>query len=610
MTREDTTGAEAAADAFRAQPFLRAQLHLDGDGADAPRPDGDGDRGRAMPGLHGGDAEIAEPKTRRIDKALRKEAEALPPAPRFGVDAVLESIAAVRPRVDQDELPVDVRESLVHLRGPVARFHGAKFSLGYFPFPSFASDCADRFGYLTKPATRSASRLPVNAANRALLEELGRAMGDTGAPADDSVTPSGYTYVGQFVDHDITLDVSSAIDAPAIVDATTINNMRSPVLDLDSVYGKGPALDAFLYEPPRPGESPTAFRLMVGTNLPFGPGGAGGTAGDAGMLEHTDFDVPRTAAKTAIIGDPRNNENLIVSQLHHAMLRFHNAVVDTLIAASFSGDVFIEAKRLVTLHYQWAVLHDFLPRICGQAAVDAAVASVTPGGKTFRMPVEFSVAAYRFGHSMVRNDYWLNFALRTKPMSDVFAFISPDRTPVFSNWVVDFNAFFETGIPVPVFNRARKIDTALAPALEDLDGDGTTSAMMGVLAARNLLRGLVLGLPSGQATAAELGVPVLTPAELTSGLGAAETAVLNKDGGLLLSKTPLWYYLLREAAVKAGGETLGPLGAKIVAETFVRLLRRDALSILNVAFAPSLPRSNPATFTFADLVGVAGVTQP
>jgi len=607
MTTEDTTGADAAADAFRAQPFLRAQLHLDGDGADAPTPDVD----RARPGLHGGADEIHAPrgKAKRSAKALRKDAEAVPAAQRFGVDAVLESIAAVRPRVDEQELPADVRDSLVHLRGPVARFHGAKFSLGYFPFPSFASDCADKFGYLTKSATRTASRLPVNAANRALLEELGRAMGDSGAPADDSVTPSGYTYVGQFVDHDITLDVSSAIDSPTIVDATTINNMRSPVLDLDSVYGKGPALDAFLYAPPKPGEPASAFRLMVGTNLPFGPGGAGGTAGNAGMLEHTDFDVPRTAAKTAIIGDPRNNENLIVSQLHHAMLRFHNAVVDTLVAASFSGDVFIEAKRLVTLHYQWAVLHDFLPRICGQAAVDAAIATVSAGTK-FRMPVEFSVAAYRFGHSMVRNDYWLNFNLKTKPMSDVFSFISADRTPVFSNWVVDFNAFFETGIPVPVFNHARKIDSALAPALADLDGDGGTSQLMGVLAARNLLRGLVLGLPSGQATAAELGVPVLTAAQLTSGLGAAEAAVLDKNGGVLKSKTPLWYYVLREAAVKSGGETLGPLGAKIVADTFVRMLRRDVLSILNVTFAPSLPRSNPATFTFADLVGVAGVIQP
>ena len=179
-----------------------------------------------------------------------------------------------------------------------------------------------------------------------------------------------------------------------------------------------------------------------------------------------------------------------------------------------------------------------------------------------------------------------------------------------SNWVIDFNAFFDTGIPVPVNNKARKIDSVLARALEDLDGNGLMTDLMGVLAARNLLRGLVMGLPSGQATATALGVPVLTAAELTAGLPPDEVAILNQQGGLLLAKTPLWYYILREAMVKAGGEHLGPLGAKIVADTFVRLLRRDGQSILNTPFAPSLPRAVATTFTFADIVNVAGVTVP
>jgi hypothetical protein len=291
------------------------------------------------------------------------------------------------------------------------------------------------------------------------------------------------------------------------------------------------------------------------------------------------------------------------------MLRFHNAIVDSLVASGFAGDIFVEAKRQATLHYQWAVVHDFLPRICGQAAVDDALASAPgfpPPGSPFTMPVEFSVAAYRFGHSMIRDEYWLNFELRNKPMSDVFAFIHEPHLPVRSNWVVDFNAFFETGIPVPVFNNARKIDSVLASALEDLDGNGIPNELMGVLAVRNLLRGLVLGLPSGQATAAALGVPVLSTAHLTAGLPADEVAVLQEQGGLLLQKTPLWYYVLREAMVAANGEHLGPLGAKIVADTFARMLRRDALSLLNVPFAPTLGAA-PGTFTFADLVRVAKV---
>ena len=153
---------------------------------------------------------------------------------------------------------------------------------------------------------------------------------------------------------------------------------------------------------------------------------------------------------TAVIGDPRNDENLIIVQFHHAMLRFHNAVVDLLLAAAFAGDIFAEAKRIVTHHYQWAVVNDFLRRICGAAAVTNAMArSPRPSGSAFRMPVEFAVAAYRFGHSMIRDNYWVNFNFPNASLGQVFEFNRNPRLPVFSNWVVDFNAFFDTGVPVP-----------------------------------------------------------------------------------------------------------------------------------------------------------------
>jgi hypothetical protein len=131
---------------------------------------------------------------------------------------------------------------------------------------------------------------------------------------------------------------------------------------------------------------------------------------------------------------------------------------------------------------------------------------------------------------------------------------------------------------------------------------------MAVLASRNLRRGLAMGLPSGQAAATAFGITSLTPAQLTTGLPAGEIALLNANGGILLTKTPLWYYILREAMVLKNGDELGPLGARIVAETFVRMLKRDGASFMNVSgFAPSLPSSVSGTFTISDMLDFAGV---
>jgi hypothetical protein len=436
-------------------------------------------------------------------------------------------------------------------------------------------------------------------------------MGNAGREASitDSNIPAGYTYFGQFVDHDITLDVSSSLDVST--DATTINNMRSPSLDLDNVYGKGPALNPYLYQFPSTGPS-TAIKLKLGSNQNNGKGGPSTTGGgSAGMAIKTDFDVPRVSGtNTAIIGDPRNDENLFVAQFQMAMLRFHNAVVDVVTASGFTGDIFVESKKIVTHHYQWAVVNDYLKRICGASSVTNAVSSVTaPIGSAFSMPVEFSVAAYRFGHSLIRDRYWINHNFINEPLSQAFNFIRNPNLPVRSNWVVDFNAFFPTGVSVPVFNNARKIDSVLANGLETLPGG---SGIMGMLAARNLRRALALGLPSGQATATALGITPMTTAQLLSGLDATETTLLNSNGGLLLAKTPLWYYILREAAVLSSGNNLGPVGGKIVAETFIKMLKRDGESYLNKSggFTPFLTSSVLGDFTVADLIKFSGVNVP
>ena len=168
--------------------------------------------------------------------------------------------------------PNEIVQSISALREPERRLHGSKFSLAYFPGPMLRTPCGDRFGYLSSNATRNATKLAFNVTNRARLVALGQAMAAPGRDVGaDSPIPAGFTYVGQFVDHDVTLDVSSSLDVAT--DANTIHNMRSPSLDLDSVYGQGPALDPFLYDVP--GGNSSAIKLQLGTNLPSGPGGPG-----------------------------------------------------------------------------------------------------------------------------------------------------------------------------------------------------------------------------------------------------------------------------------------------------------------------------------------------
>lgn len=574
------------------------------------------------------DRQLAANPIRRASKGpqgltldqLRIKLRELNLRPTVGLERLVMSVNKIKPNalVPVLKLPEDLQQGIKAMVPAQRRVHGTKFPLSWFPPILVKSPCADKFGYMSSAATRASTSLPFDAVHQALMNQLGDLMGDPGRETGiaDSPIPAGYTYVGQFVDHDITLDVSSTLDAAT--DATTLNNMRTPSLDLDSAYGRGPALDPYLYVFPTTGPT-TAIKLQLGSNRNTGKGGPAGSAGTpVAMQIQVDFDVPRmhnflnlgASANTAVIGDPRNDENLIVSQFQQTMLRFHNQIVDLLVLAGFTGDIFVEARKIATHHYQWAVVKDFLTRICGATQVNASLASVVaPIDSAFRMPVEFAVAAYRFGHSMIRDNYWVNFNFPNATIGQVFEFIRSPNLPVLSNWVVDFNAFFTTGVSVPVNNKARKIDSVLARGLETLPG---FSGLMAVLAKRNLRRGLALGLPSGQGMANSFGVTPMSPAQLKQGLPANEAALLDSNGGVLLKKTPLWYYVLREAVVLNSGDQLGPVGGRIVADTFARILKRDANSYLNVSggFTPMLPAAAAGNFTFADLVVFAGVTQP
>lgn len=509
------------------------------------------------------------------------------------------------------------------------RFHGSRMLFSWFP-QEFVDNNKDRFGYMFPNLQGAANRLQYTTANRNLLERLGEEIGNkesTGGtlpPVGDSTIPAGFTYLGQFVDHDITLDVNSNINEDQ--NARDIPNMRSPSLDLDAVYGQGPGLNPFLYNhDPALGKA-KGVKLLLGTNKDTGNGGPSLSTGNnnfgnpATIAGGNNFDVQRTSDFTAIIGDPRNDENLIVSQIHHAFIKFHNKVTDHLNTSSFTGDLFTETKKTVTHHYQWVVVHDFLKKICDPLIVTNTLKN---GPKFFKrkpfvMPVEFSVAAYRFGHSLIRNDYFVNAPLTGQlsgaaTLAQIFEFIRVDKLEVFSNWVVDFNLLFD-GRPVPTANGVkknftRKIDTRLAVGLSELPQE--TGNIMPFLAKRNLVRGMALRLPSGQSVARAIGATVLTDVQLQKNNTVAENKILNEQNKLLLKKTPLWYYILKEAEEK-GGDRLGPVGSTIVAETFVRILQEDANSFVNATpkFKPSLPRfSNRPVgdFDMADVLNFAGL---
>jgi hypothetical protein len=462
------------------------------------------------------------------------------------------------------------------------------------------------------------------------LVALGQTMGEpppggAGDPGDADI-PAAYTYFGQFLDHDITLDAGSAplanLMSPGLMPLPrdsipeNIRNVRTGTLDLDSVYGQGPTSD------PNPVVPYDGDKLKLGK-----------VTGLNGQVRPTlrppgkddDNDLPREPRgsdpahdRAARIGDPRNDENTIVAQLHLAFLRAHNALVD-------DGDNFKKAQRLLRQHYQHIVVHDFLKRIADPAIVNDIVDNgnqvFDPTGRDFFMPVEFSFAAYRFGHSMARAAYNFNLNFNhsgqpgTFPASFelLFTFTAltgqlgfgqgTDTLP--DNWIAEWENLIDDGQP---FDKARRIDTQLAPALFGLrDEVGTPLAgLHSHLAVRNLLRGYLVRMPTGQAVAQALGITPLTPAQIQAAAGSPSQVTVLQSGGFL-SRTPLWYYVLAEAA-HGGGQPLGPVGSTILAEVLIGLVRRSPDSILkgNKQWKPSLPSSSPGAFELADLLRLAG----
>ena len=372
------------------------------------------------------------------------------------------------------------------------------------------------------------------------------ALGVEGAVCDsggnggtDGREAAGWPVFGQFVAHDITAD-RSPLQAQA--DPEQIGSFRSPRANLECLYGAG-AASPYLYSR----DDPVSF--LVG-----------------------DDDVPRNAEGIALLGDPRNDVHILISQLHLSFLRLHNLLVERLREDGMAeGGLFMEARRATMWHYQWVLVNDFLPRLVGGQLVDELVANgpgfYRPDPAPF-IPFEFADAGYRYGHSQMREHYRVNES--AEPLTLFPGLMGFRRVP--RELRVDWGQLFDLPGRRPA-QRAKKIDSSLARSLIRLPvaitGDVDVDAYHS-LASRDLQRGQALALPSGEAVSRAIGVEPLTPDEI--GLAAC-----GWD-----EETPLWFYVLREADVHGDGDHLGPVGARIVGEVLVGIVAEDPESFLAV----------------------------
>ena len=469
--------------------------------------------------------------------------------------------------------------------------------------------------------TRRFPSLPKQGLKNPRLEEglikLAEKMKEDGdQPRQDleNVPPmAGYTYLGQFIDHDLTLDLTPLDDAGHVKVEQT-QNFRTPFLDLEHLYGGGPNLSPFLYENKE--EYRRAERFLIGKTV------------TADGRDGSENDLPRSPQGIALTGDPRQDENLILAQLHVAFLKAHNAVLnkpDELKKSPYyeqAGSPFAAAQRLMRWHYQWIVRHDFLKQVLDTTVFEQMEGeesrSRRDGHANFRIPVEFSMAAFRFGHSMVRNNYTINGS-HAIDLADVLKLTGPgggSRFRLDEGLRIEWR-FFLAVVSEGSAQRSEVIDARIAGGLyglpvktRELFNVPTTNNEQR-LPVRTLLRSARVGLPSGQRVAEKLKCEVLHGSKIAAGSDAEEAAILKKYG--FLEDTPLWYYILKEAEILGKHGRLGPTGSRLIGDVIMSSLKSDPTSYLSVAkdssWVPTLPLGHPKTdrrsFDISDLVRFA-----
>ena len=321
--------------------------------------------------------------------------------------------------------------------------------------------------------------------------------------------PAGYTYLGQFIDHDIALDSTGGTPPWGTITPSSISNKRTPFLDLETIYGHECACDD---------RQPTREQLLKENSKTLLKLGNTINNGIVEEIFH-DKDLPRIpGSPMALIVDSRNDNNLAVAQTQVAFMRFHNAVVKYL-NADDSTETFAAARNIVIQHYQWIILKDYLPRVLKKSVLSDVLASGNrfyfPKADAPFMPLEFSVAAFRFGHSMIRDRYNWNLLFNDDPFTDAQPATLCEltkftgngrlggREQLVSDWLINWNWFYDisTNEQHQKFNIASRIDTKIAHGLRsvmDPCNVPNTFSRETSLPALDLYRARALGLPSGQ----------------------------------------------------------------------------------------------------------------
>ena len=392
--------------------------------------------------------------------------------------------------------------------------------------------------------------LPGLEADEALLHRIGAAGGfcDGGDGKDDARVEAGWPFFGQYVAHDLTADRSPL---RRHADVASLRNMRSPRANLEALYGGGPAASPYLFQREDP----------------------------AKLLENGG-DVPRNHEGIALIGDPRNDVHVFMSQMQVAFIAAHNRLVDRLRAdGADDAYLFDEARRSLTWHYQWLIVNDLLPSLVGPELVAEVQQDgprhYRPNGDPF-IPLEFADAAYRYGHSQIRQLYLIQENGPPRPLFPDLIGMGPigDRR-------VDWALLFDVPGHPPA-QRAKPIDGQLPRSLIELPAAITGAVedeAYRSLATRDLERGQATALPSGESVARYLGADVLSDEEIG----------LEPHGWQ--GETPLWLYVLRESAVREAGDRLGEVGGRIVAEVLLGIVSADPESFLALDpdWTPTLP---------------------